>query len=102
MNKEEYPVEEKTFIGTEGLQIIIVHSNLGCRYRKIGTNLHLMPNQNSAKLEDSLTEMVRLQKENSEIDQKLEVEKIRMEAKKEIEQLKLKQVKEEPQQESPH
>lgn len=95
MNKEEYPVEEKSFIGTEGIQITIVHSNLGRRYRKLGETLHLMPNQNSAKLEDSLSAMIRLQKENMEIDRKLEIEKVKLEAKREIEQLKLKQVKEE-------
>ena len=43
MNKEEYPVEEKTFIGSEGILITIVHSNLGRRYKKLGNNLHLMP-----------------------------------------------------------
>ena len=96
MNKEEYPVEEKTFLGTDGTQIIITHSNLGRRYRKIGTKLHLMPDPISAKLEDSLTEMIRLQKENTEIDQKLEIEKIRLEARKEIEQLKNQQVKQDP------
>ena len=98
MNKEEYPIDNKTFSSTDGTPIIIIHSNLGRRYRKIGTKLYLMPDPISAKLEDSITEMVRLQKENADIDQKLEIEKIRLEAKKEIEQLKYKQqlIKEEP------
>ena len=71
MNKEEYPVEEKTFMGSEGILITIVHSNLGRRYKKLGNNLHLMPDSNSAKLEYSLTAMVRITKENTEINQKL-------------------------------
>lgn len=64
----------------KGLEIIIVHSNLGRRYKKIGDQLYLMLEKESTKLEDSLTAMVRINKENEEIDRKKEIEKIKKQA----------------------
>nr|CAC88786.1 putative coat protein [Nicotiana tabacum] len=70
MNKEEFALEEKTYENPEGLKITIIFSNLGRRYKKIGNNLNLMLEKEAVRLEDSLTAMVRITKENEEIDRK--------------------------------
>uniref|UniRef100_A0A0V0H2Q5 Putative ovule protein n=1 Tax=Solanum chacoense TaxID=4108 RepID=A0A0V0H2Q5_SOLCH len=70
MNKEEFAIEEKTYENPEGLKIKIIFSNLGRRYKKIGENLYLMIEKETVRLEDSLTAMVRITKENEEIDRK--------------------------------
>ena len=77
MNKEEYAIEEERYMSQKGLKIIIVHSNLVRRYKKVGDQLYLMLEKESTKLEDSLTAMVRINKENEEIDRKKEIEKIK-------------------------
>ena len=87
MNKEEYAIDEKTYENYDGLKIKIIFSNLGRRYKKIGDNLSLMLEKETVKLEDSLTAMIRITKENEEIDRKTEIEKIKQQAKKEVQQL---------------
>ena len=77
MNKEEYAIDEKLYKNHEWLKIKIVFSNLGRRYKKIGDNISLMLEKETVKLEDSLTDMVRITKENKEIDRKTEIEKIK-------------------------
>ena len=77
MNKEEFAVDEKTYENQDGMIIKIVFSNLGRRYKRIGNNLYLMLEKETAKLEDSLTAMVRITKENEEIDKSREIEKIK-------------------------
>ena len=84
MNKEEFAIEEKTYENPEGLKIKIIFSNLGRRYKKIGEKLYLMIEKETVKLEDSLTAMVRINKENEEIDRKREIETIKQQAKLEI------------------
>ena len=87
MNKEKYAIDKKIFENYEGLKIRIIFSNLGRRYKKIGVNLSLMLEKETVKLEDSLTAMVRIAKENEEIDRKMEIEKIKHPAKKEVQQI---------------
>ena len=87
MNKEEYAIDEKTYENYDGLKIKIIFSNLGRRYKKIGDNISLMLEKETVKLEDSLTAMIRITKENEEIDRKTEIEKIKQQAKKEVQQL---------------
>ena len=87
MNKEEYAIDEKTYENYDGLKIKIIFSNLGRRYKKIGDNLSLMLEKETVKLEDSLTAMIRITKENEEIDRKTEIKKIKQQAKKEVQQL---------------
>ena len=87
MNKEEYAIDEKTYENYDRLKINIIFSNLGRRYKKIGDNLSLMLEKETVKLEDSLTAMIRITKENEEIDRKMEIEKIKQQAKKEVQQL---------------
>ena len=87
MNKEEYAIDEKTYENYDGLKIKIIFSNLGRRYKKIGDNISLMLEKETVKLEDSLTTMIRITKENEEIDRKTEIEKIKQQAKKEVQQL---------------
>ena len=87
MNKEEFAVDEKTYENQDGMIIKIVFSNLGRRYKKIGNNLYLMLEKETAKLEDSLTAMVRITKENEEIDKSREIEKIKTQAKQEVQNL---------------
>ena len=87
MNKEEFAVDEKTYENQDGMIIKIIFSNLGRRYKKIGGNLYLMLEKETTKLEDSLTAMVRITKENEEIDKSKEIEKIRMQAKQEVQHL---------------
>ena len=67
--------------------IKIIFSNLGRRYKKIGNNLYLMLEKETAKLEDSLTAMIRITKENEEIDKSKEIEKIKIQAKQEVQHL---------------
>ena len=67
--------------------IKIIFSNLGRRYKKIGNNLYLMLENETAKLEDSLTAMIRIKKENEEIDKSKEIEKIKIQAKQEVRHL---------------
>ena len=86
MNKEEFAVDEKTYENQDGMIIKIVFSNLGRRYKKIGNNLYLML-EKTAKLEDSLTAMVRITKEKEEIDKSKEIEKIKIQAKQEVQHL---------------
>ena len=86
MNKEEFAVDEKTYENKDGMIIKIVFSNLGRRYKKIGNNLYLML-EKTAKLEDSLTAMVRITKENEEIDKSREIGKIKPQAKQEVQNL---------------
>ena len=87
MNKEEFAVDEKTYENQDGMIIKIVFSNLGRRYKKIGNNLYLMLEKETSKLEDSLTAMIRITKENEEIDKSREIEKIKLEAKQEVQHL---------------
>lgn len=87
MNKEEFILEEKTYVTPEGLNITIIFSNLGRRYKKIGNNLNLMLEKESAKLEDNLTAMIRVTKENEEIDRKREIEKIQRQTEEKIQQI---------------
>ncbi|XP_070023672.1 uncharacterized protein, partial [Nicotiana sylvestris] len=87
MNKEEFALEEKTYENPEGLKITIIFSNLGRRYKKIGNNLNLMLEKETVKLEDSLTAMVRITKENEEIDKKREIKEIQQQAKEKIQQI---------------
>ena len=70
MNKEEFAISEKIYENYDGLKIKIVFSNLGRKYKKIGDQLYLMMEKEELKLEDSLTAMVRITKENEEIDRK--------------------------------
>ena len=77
MNKEEYAIDEKTYENYEWLKIKIIFSNLGRRYKKIGDNQSLMLEKETVKLEDSLTAMIRITKENEEIVRKTEIEKIK-------------------------
>lgn len=88
MNKEEFAVDEKTYENLDGLKIKIITSNIGRRYKKVGENIYLMLEKETARLEDSLTAMTRIIKENEEIDRKNEIEKIRQQAKKELQQVK--------------
>ena len=76
MNKEEFIIDEKIYENYEGSKIKIVFSNLGRRYKKIGEHLYLMLEKEELKLEDKLTAMVRVEKENEEIDRKKEIRKI--------------------------
>ena len=46
-----------------------------------------MLEKETAKLEDSLTAMIRITKENEEIDKSKEIEKIKIQAKQEVQQL---------------
>jgi len=87
MNKEEFAVDEKTYENLDGLKIKIITSNIGRRYKKVGENIYLMLEKETARLEDSLTAMTRIIKENEEIDRKNEIEKIRQQAKKELQQV---------------
>ncbi|AAF08287.1 putative coat protein [Tobacco vein clearing virus] len=87
MNKEEFAIDEKTYENQDGLKIKIIFSNLGRRYKKIGDQIYLMIEKETARLEDSLTAMTRIIKENEEIDKKREIEIIRNQANKEIQQL---------------
>ena len=87
MNKEEFAVDEKTYENQDGLMIKIIFSNLGRRYKKIGNNLYLMLEKETAKLEDSLTAIIRITKENEEIDKSQEIEKIKIQAKQEVQHL---------------
>ncbi|XP_049405086.1 uncharacterized protein LOC125868500, partial [Solanum stenotomum] len=87
MNKEEFAIEEKTYENPKGLKIKIIFSNLGRRYKKIGEHLYLMIEKETVKLEDSLTAMVRIAKENEEIDKKKEIDMIKQQAKLEIQQI---------------
>ena len=87
MNKEEFAVDEKTYENQDGMIIKIIFSNLGRRYKKIGNNLYLMLEKETAKLEDSLTAMIRITKENEEIDKSKEIEKIKIQAKQEVQHL---------------
>ena len=87
MNKEEFAVDEKTYENQDGMIIKIVFSNLGRRYKRIGNNLYLMLEKETAKLEDSLTAMIRITKENEEIDKSKEIEKIKIQAKQEVQHL---------------
>nr|CAC88790.1 putative coat protein [Nicotiana tabacum] len=87
MNKEEFALEEKIYENPEGLKITIIFSNLGRRYKKIGNNLNLMLEKETVKLEDSLTAMVRITKENEEIDRKREIKEIQQQAKEKIQQI---------------
>ena len=75
MNKEKFTISEKTYENYDGLKIKIVFSNLGRRYKKIGNQLYLMLEKEELKLEDSLAAMVRITKENEEINRKNEIEK---------------------------
>ena len=84
MNKEEFIIDEKIYENHEGLKIKIVFSNLGRRYKKIGEHLYLMLEKEELKLEDKLTAMVRIEKENEEIDRKKEIEKIKQQTTEEI------------------
>jgi len=87
MNKEDYAIDEKIYENYDGLKIKIIFSNLGRRYKKIGDNISLMLEKETVKLEDSLTAMIRITKENEEIDRKTEIKKIKQQAKKEVQQL---------------
>ena len=87
MIKEEYAVEEKIYECLDGLKIKIIFSNLGRRYKRIGNTMYLMLEKETAKLEDSLTAMVRIAKENEEIDKSREIEKIKTQAKQEVQNL---------------
>ncbi|WP_416532464.1 hypothetical protein, partial [Klebsiella pneumoniae] len=69
------------------LMIKIIFSNLGRRYKKIGNNLYLMLEKETAKLEDSLKAMIRITKENKEIDKSKKIEKIKIQAKEEVQHL---------------
>ena len=84
MNKEEFAVDEKTYENQDGFKIKIIFSNLGKRYKKIGNILYLMLEKETAKLEDSLTAMIRITKENEEIDKQKEIEIIKSQAKQEL------------------
>ena len=77
MNKEEFIIDEKTYENHEGLKIKIVFSNLGRTYKKIGEQLYLMLEKEELKLEDKLTVMVRIERENKEIDRKKKIDKIK-------------------------
>ena len=88
MNKEEFAISEKTYENYDGLKIKIVFSNLGRRYKKIGDQLYLMLEKEELKLEDSLTAMVRITKENEEIDRKNEIEKIKIQSEKKFKKSK--------------
>ncbi|XP_070021929.1 uncharacterized protein [Nicotiana sylvestris] len=59
----------------------------GRRYKKIGNNLNLMLEKETVKLEDSLTAMVRITKENEEIDRKREIKEIQQQAKEKIQEI---------------
>ena len=87
MNKEEFAIEEKTYENPEGLKIKIIFSNLGRRYKKIGESLYLMIEKETVRLEDSLTAMVRITRENEEIDRKKEIDTIKQQARLEIQQI---------------
>ena len=87
MNKEEFAVDEKTYENQDGLMIKIIFSNLGTRYKKIGNSLYLMLEKETAKLEDSLTAMIRMAKENEEIKKSKEIEKIKIQPKQEVQHL---------------
>jgi len=84
MNKEEFIIDEKIYKNYEGSKIKIVFSNLGWRYKKIGEHLYLMLEKEELKLEDKLTAMVRIEKENEEIDRRKEIERIKQQTTKEI------------------
>ncbi|HET7182900.1 MAG TPA: hypothetical protein VFI15_11765, partial [Candidatus Limnocylindrales bacterium] len=73
-----------TYENYDGLKIKIVFSNLGRRYKKIGDQLYLMLEKEELKLEDSLTAMVRITRENEEIDRKNEIEKIKIQSEERI------------------
>jgi len=87
MNKEEFAIDEKTYENQDGFKIKIIFSSLGRRYKKLGENLYLMVEKETVSLEDSLTAMVRITKENEEIDRKKEIEIIKQQAKLEIQQI---------------
>ena len=87
MNKEEFAISEKTYENYDGLKIKIVFSNLGRKYKKIGDQLYLMLEKEELKLEDSLTAMVRITKENEEIDRKNEIEKIKIQSEEKIQKI---------------
>ena len=87
MNKEEFAISEKTYENYDGLKIKIVFSNLGRRYKKIGDQLYLMLEKEELKLEDSLAAMVRITKENEEIDRKNEIEKIKIKSEEKIQKV---------------
>ena len=76
MNKEEFIIDENTYENHEGLKIKIVFSNLGRRYKKIGEHLYLMLEKEELKLEDKLAAMVKIERENKEIDRKKKIDKI--------------------------
>ena len=84
MNKEEFAISEKTYENYDGLKIKIVFSNLGRKYNNIGDQLYLMLEKEELKLEDSLTAMVRITKENEDIDRKNEIEKIKIQSEEKI------------------
>ena len=75
MDKEEYAIDEKTYENYDGLKIKIIFSNLGKRYKKIGNNISLMLEKETVKLEDCLTALIRITKENEEIDRKQKLKK---------------------------
>ena len=87
MNKEEFAISEKTYENYDGLKIKIVFSNLGRKYKKIGDQLYLMLEKEELKLEDSLAAMVRITRENEEIDRKNEIEKIKIQSEEKIQKI---------------
>ncbi|KAK4706468.1 hypothetical protein R3W88_033976 [Solanum pinnatisectum] len=87
MNKEEFAVSEKTYENYDGLKIKIIFSNLGRRYKKIGNQLYLMLEKEELKLEDSLAAMIRIARENEEIDRQKEIEKIKIENEEKLQQI---------------
>ena len=87
MNKEEFAISEKTYENYDGLKIKIVFSNLGRKYKKIGDQLYLMLEKEELKLEDTLTAMVRITKENEEIDRRNEIEKIKIPSEEKIQKI---------------
>ena len=84
MNKEEFTIDDKTYKNHEGLKIKIVFSNLGRRYKRIGEHLYLMLEKEESKLEDKLTVMVRIKRENKEIDRRKKIDKIKQHTIEEI------------------
>ena len=84
MNKEKFSISEKIYENYDGLKIKIIFSNLGRKYKKIGDQLYLMLEKEELKLEDSLIAMVRITKENEEIDRKNVIEKIKMQSEEKI------------------
>lgn len=87
MNKEEFVTDEKTYETYEGKQVTIVFSNLERKFRKIGNRLYLMLAKNELRLEDELTTMIRVAKENEDIDRKNEINKIKQQANDEIKKI---------------